>query len=76
MINFPRYSVSRRISGRHLDTTDTLTFFNCELDIALVTPNGVPGVLNKPVFLPGSSIRAITDSEDGVVKFSATFCGV
>ena len=50
----------------HLDTADTRTIDDSELDVALVAPAGVPRVLHEPVFL--SVLGAPADSEHGVVK--------
>ena len=50
----------------HLDTADTVTVNDGKLDVALVTPGGVPRVLNEPVVL--ASLAAPSDCEDGVVK--------
>ena len=55
--------------GLHLDTADTIAIDDSELDVALVTPGGVPGVLNEPVFL--AVLSAPADGEDGVVKSGA-----
>ena len=53
----------------HLDTADTRTIDDSELDVALVAPGGVPGVLNEPVFL--AVLSSIAYSEDSVVKSGA-----
>ena len=50
----------------HLDTADTVTVNDGKLDVALVTPGGVPRVLNEPVVL--ARLAAPSDGEDGVVK--------
>ena len=55
----------------HLDTTDTVTVDDGELNVTFVTPGGVPGVLDKPVIL--STFRAVAYSEDGVIKLGAAF---
>merc|ERR1712010_71079 len=54
----------------HLDTADTLAVDDGELDVALVTPGGVPGVLHRPVV--GTVLSAPTSDEHGVVQASAT----
>ena len=59
-----------------LDTADTLTVSDGELDVALVTPGGVPRVLDEPVVKTGGLIGAIADSEDGVIESSAAVGGV
>jgi hypothetical protein len=41
---------------------------NCQADVTLITPGGVPGVLNEPVFLTSGLIGAPADCEDGVVE--------
>ena len=50
----------------HLDTADTVAINDSELDVTLVTPGGVPGVLDEPVVLAGLS--APSDGKDGVVE--------
>ena len=50
----PDNSVGGRVGRAHLDATDTLAFDDSELDVTLVTPVGVPGVLNEPVIQAGS----------------------
>ena len=52
----------------HLDTAGTLGVIHGELDVALVTPGGVPGVLDEPVVETGGGIGAISDGEDGVIE--------
>lgn len=44
-----------------------------ELDVALVTPSGAPGVLDEPVLL--TILGAVTNSEDGVIAVSSTLAG-
>lgn len=58
----------------HLDTADTLAVDDGELDVALVAPGGVPGVLNEPVFL--TVLGAPADGEHGVVKSGAALGAV
>ena len=58
----------------HLDTADTLTIDDSELDVALVAPGGVPRVLHEPVFL--SVLGAPADSEHAVVKSGAALGAV
>ena len=50
----------------HLDAADTLTRGNQELDVALITPGGVPGVFDDPVILV--ILIAVADGEDGMVE--------
>ena len=50
----------------HLDAADTLTRRNQELDVALITPGGVPGVFDDPVILV--ILSAVADGEDGMVE--------
>ena len=67
-------SVGGNSEGLHLDTADTVSVNDSELDVALVTPGGVPGVLDEPVVLTGLSAPA--DGEDGVVKRGTAFGAV
>ena len=60
----------------HLDTADTIAIDDSELDVALVTPGGVPGVLNEPVVQAGGGVSAPADGEDGVVKIGAALGAV
>ena len=64
-------SFDRSESGEHwldLDTADTSVIAgDGELDVALVTPAGVPGVLDSPV-LSAIGFSALTDDEHGVVR--------
>ena len=62
--------------GLHLDTADTVAIDDGELDVALVTPGGVPGVLNQPVVQSGSGVVTPADSEDGVIESGSAFSGV
>lgn len=49
-----------------LDTADTLSVLNTDSDVTLITPPGVPRVLDEVV---RSTIQStVTNSEDGVVK--------
>ena len=67
-------SFDRSESGEHwldLDTADTSVIAgDGELDVALVTPAGVPGVLDSPV-LSAIGFSALTDDEHGVVQIGA-----
>ena len=67
-------SVGLSLGGAHLDSADTVTVDDGELDVALVSPGGVPGVLDEPVVLTGLS--AVADSEDGVIERGAALGGV
>ena len=58
----------------HLDAADTLAVDDGHLDVALVTPGGVPGVLDEPVFL--AVLGAVADSEDSVVEAGSAQFGV
>jgi hypothetical protein len=58
----------------HLDTADTGTVDDGELDVALVTPGGVPGVLHEPVVLTG--LGAVADGEDGMIEGGTAIGGV
>lgn len=49
-----------------LDTADTLTRLNTDLNVTCVTPASTPGVLNKVVF--GTVIGSVTNSKNSVVK--------
>ena len=52
--------------GLHLDTADTVAVNDSELDVSLVSPGGVPGVLDEPVVLAG--LGAPSDGKDGVIE--------
>ena len=53
-----------------LDTAGTIRAVHAELDVTLVTPGGVPRVLDEPVL---SAIRpgTVADGEDGVIEVAA-----
>ena len=57
----------------NLDTANTIGVIHAELDVTLVTPGGVPGVLDEPVVL--SILGTIADSEDGVIEGGSAFGG-
>ena len=61
--------VCSREGRAHLDTTNTFAFLNSELDVALITPPGVPRVLDQPVLL--AVLSAVADSKHCVVEISA-----
>jgi len=65
-------SVSSDGERLHLDTADTLAVGDGELDVALVTPSGVPGVLDHPVVEASSGVVAPSGDEHGVVQGGAT----
>ena len=54
-----------------LDTADTVTIDDGELNVALITPGGSPRVLDEPVIETSSLIVAIADGEDSVIKAGA-----
>ena len=57
----------------HLNTANTMAIgLSSELDVALVTPGGVPRVLDKPVVKASVSIVAEANDEHGVVEFRTT----
>jgi hypothetical protein len=64
-------SVGGGVDGGHLDAADTLSLNLSDLDVTLVTPDGVPRVLDKPVVKTGSLIGAVTDDKDAVIKVGA-----
>ena len=67
-------SVGHGTKRIQLDAADTGTVDDGELDVALVTPGGVPGVLDEPVVL--TVLSAVADGEDGVVEAGAATGGV
>merc|ERR1719384_1273677 len=62
-------SVGGRLVGVDLHTANTVGGSSSELDVALVTPGGVPGVLNEPVVV--AILSAVADGEHGVVEVGA-----
>ena len=54
------------MAGGHLDTANACTIDDSELNVALVTPGDVPGVLDEPVVL--AALGTVTDSEDGMIE--------
>ena len=71
-------SIKFEIDGSVLDTTETIKIiFHSNLKIALITPGGVPGVLEEPVVQASGFIMAIADNEysvvDGVYVLSFNF---
>ena len=62
-------SVRLVVNNSLLDTADTGTITSDgELDVALVTPVGVPGVSDEPVLEAGGVIVTISDGGDGVIE--------
>ena len=60
-----------------LDTASTgIVASNSELDVTLITPGGVPGVLDEPVVEAGGGIVTVADGEDGVVEGGTAFSAV
>ena len=59
-------SVGRWLVGVDLDSAGAIRAVSSELDVALVTPGGVPGVLNEPVVL--AVLGAVSNGEHGVIE--------
>jgi len=59
-------SVGGRVESVLLDTADTGTVLNTDSDVTLITPPGVPRVLNEVVV--NTVEGTVADSKDGVVK--------
>ena len=66
-------SVGRDTLGVGLDTAGTSRVVHGELDVALVTPDGVPGVLDEPVVESGGGVVTEADGEDGVIEAGTAF---
>ena len=64
-------SISRRNLRVNLDTAGTGVTVLLELDVALVTPGSVPGVLDEPVV--HAILVAVADDEHSVVEVGAAF---
>ena len=58
----------------HLDTADTLAIDGGDLDVALITPGGGPGVSDNVVLL--TSLGSVADGGNGVVEAGSTGSGV
>lgn len=58
----------------YLDTTDSFTFDCGKSDVTGLTPGGRPRVTDDVVVL--AILRAVTDSNDGVVSSSSALIGV
>jgi hypothetical protein len=67
-------SLDAGVDGAHLDTADTGSIDGSELDVAINTPGGAPGVLDEPVVL--SVLVTVADGEDGVVECGSASFGV
>ena len=52
----------------HLDAADTNAVLDGDLDVSLVTPGGVPGVLHEPVLQSRVGVVVPADDEHGVVE--------
>ena len=59
-----------RIDSVLLDTTNTFTIFDTDLDVTIGTPSRAPWVLDKVVI--STVFRAIADNKDTMIKFSST----
>jgi len=57
-----------------LDTADTLTINNGDLDVTTLTPGWAPRVLNEVVFL--TILNTVTNGENTVIKTGTTFGAV
>jgi len=68
---FETRSVGRGVNRRHLDTADAFAFHTSNLDVALVTPGGVPGVLDEPVVKAACFVGAIAGNQHAVIKIGA-----
>ena len=66
-------SVGGRSLWVDLDTAGTIRAVHAELDVTLVTPGGVPRVLDEPVVL--SILGTIADGEDGVIEVGSALGG-
>ena len=55
-----------------LDSANASTIDDGELDVALITPGGVPGVLDEPVIKTSSLIVTIADGKDSMIKVGST----
>ena len=64
-------SVWGRVEWVHLNTANTITIGNSNLNVAQITPGSVPRVLNEPVLETRGGIGTIANGEDSVVQVSA-----
>ena len=70
-------SVRLVVNNSLLDTADTGTITSDgELDVALVTPVGVPGVSDEPVLEAGGGVVTVSDGGDGVIEAGTASSGV
>ena len=63
-------SVSGGLDGLLLDTADTGTGLNSDLDVSGISPGGAPRVLDEVV--RGTVLGSVSDGEDTVVELSST----
>jgi hypothetical protein len=63
-------SVGGRTDGGFLDTTDTSSGGDTDLDVSLVSPAGTPRVLDEVIIF--SRFGSISDGEDTVIEVSST----
>ena len=70
---FKRRSSTSHVNdiGILVDTADTITFSNTNLNVAIIAPAGTPRVLNDPILLTGGVVSAIADGKHGVVNICA-----
>ena len=59
-----------------LDSANASTIDDGELDVALITPGGVPRVLDEPVFFARGGVVAIANNKDSMIHGGATGSGV
>jgi len=59
-------SVGSGLDGLHLDSADTTTVLNTDLDVTSISPGRAPRVLDEVV--RGTVLSSIADSEDTMVK--------
>jgi hypothetical protein len=64
-------SVGGRVERMKLDTADTGSGLNTDSDVTLITPPGVPRVLDEVVF--DTVEGTVTNSKDSVVEVSTAF---
>ena len=57
--------------GILIDTADTITFSNTNLNVASIAPGGAPRILYEPILLTGGVVSAIADGKHGVVNIGA-----
>ena len=64
------YSVCGGGLWLHLNAASASGAILSELDVALIAPGGVPGVLHEPVVL--AILGSVADDEHGMVEVGAT----